>query len=132
MSKKGEEQTATFRLYLNRYPVFGESGPLLEQTKFDLATLKIMYEENQVRSLSRSMLRAKRKLILREETVPAVETVLERLRRADLLKEISGIRVGYEMTYKISTSRYAVFEPTWFIKVDGVWQSINQAVGNEG
>ncbi|WP_236624458.1 two-component system activity regulator YycH [Exiguobacterium antarcticum] len=132
MSKTDEEQAATFRLYLNRYPVFGEAGPLLEQPDFDLATIKVTFEENQIRSLSRSMLRADRKLLLRESSLPSVEQVQQQLQAADVLDEISGIRMGYKMTYKISTSRYALFEPAWFIKRNGKWTTVNQAIGKEG
>ncbi|MCG4778418.1 two-component system activity regulator YycH, partial [Eggerthella lenta] len=93
MSKSDEEQSAIFRLYLNRYPVFGETGPLLEQPDFDLATIKINFEENQIRSLSRSMIRADRKLLLRETTLPSIDQIKKQLQSADLLDEISGIRM---------------------------------------
>lgn len=132
MSKSDEEQSAIFRLYLNRYPVFGETGPLLEQPEFDLATIKINFEENQIRSLSRSMLRADRKLLLRETTLPSIERIEQQLQEADLRDQISGIRMGYEMTYQISTSRSALFKPTWFIKQNGKWMTVDQATEKEG
>ncbi len=131
MSKVGEEQTATFRLYLNRYPVFGEAGPLLEQPDFDLATIKVTFEENQIRALSRSMLRADRKLLLRETTLPSIEEVEQQLEAKGLRNEMTGIRMGYEMTYEIDTSRYALFKPTWFMKRSGKWVPF-ETVGKEG
>ena len=132
MSSQEEQQTAIFRLYLNRYPVFGEIGPLLEQPEFDLATIKMTFEENQIRSISRSMLRADRKLLLKETTLPTIEQTVKELEQADLMQDITGIRVGYSMTYKIATSRYALFEPAWFVKRDGEWSTVDQAIGNEG
>ena len=132
MSKTDEEQAATFRLYLNRYPIFGETGPLLEQPDFDLATIKVTFEENQIRSLSRSMIRADRKLLLRETTLPSIDQIEKQLQSADLLDEISGIRMGYEMTYEIETSRYALFKPAWFVKHNGKWTTVDQAIGKEG
>ncbi len=132
MSKAEEEQAATFRLYLNRYPIFGETGPLLEQPDFDLATIKVTFEENQIRSLSRSMIRADRKLLLRETTLPSIDQIEKQLQSADLLDEMSAIRMGYEMTYEIETSRYALFKPNWFIKRNGKWTTVDQATGKEG
>lgn len=132
MSSQDEQQTALFRLYLNRYPVFGEVGPLLEQPEFDLATIKMTFEENQIRSISRSMLRADRKLLLRETTLPTIEQTMTELRQAEVMQDITGIRVGYKMTYKLTTSRYALFEPAWFVKQDGVWITVDQATGKEG
>lgn len=132
MSSEDEQQTALFRLYLNRYPVFGEVGPLLEQPEFDLATIKMTFEENQIRSISRSMLRANRKLLLRETTLPTIEQTVTELQQAEVMQDITGIRVGYKMTYKLTTSRYALFEPAWFVKQDGVWITVDQATGKEG
>ncbi|WP_214848595.1 two-component system activity regulator YycH [Exiguobacterium sp. s193] len=132
MSSEDEQQTALFRLYLNRYPVFGEVGPLLEQPEFDLATIKMTFEENQIRSISRSMLRANRKLLLRETTLPTIEQTVTELKQAEVMQDITGIRVGYKMTYKLTTSRYALFEPAWFVKQDGVWVTVDQATGKEG
>lgn len=132
MSSQDEQQTALFRLYLNRYPVFGEVGPLLEQPEFDLATIKMTFEENQIRSISRSMLRADRKLLLRETTLPTIEQTMTELQQAEVMQDITGIRVGYKMTYKLTTSRYALFEPAWFVKQDGVWITVDQATGKEG
>ncbi|WP_236624466.1 hypothetical protein [Exiguobacterium antarcticum] len=76
----------------------------MSKPDFDLATIKVTFEENQIRSLSRSMLPGRPEAVASESSLPSVEQVQQQLQAADVLDEISGIRMGYKMTYKISTA----------------------------
>ena len=78
------------------------------------------------------MIRADRKLLLRETTLPSIDRIEKQLQYADLRDQMSAIRMGYEMTYQIETSRYALFKPNWFIKRNGKWTTVDQATGKEG
>ncbi|WP_114571925.1 two-component system activity regulator YycH [Exiguobacterium flavidum] len=127
------KKRTTFRLHLGKYPVFATTGTILEMPNFDLATIVMTYDENQVRSLSRGFLRSDRKLVLREKLLPSIDRVVADLRANEMFSQVEEIKIGYQMTYTASPSRYAFLEPAWFVERDGDWDALqytqNEAQG---
>ncbi len=113
-----DKNIVDFTRYVKNLPILGSGG---------VGDLQFSVTKDGISEMRLSTLVAKTLILKREEMMTLTsgkDIVAILLSKGVELQQIESIRIGYEWQISEESNRLAIFEPKWFIKVDGYWYSV--------
>lgn len=134
--KPDAERSVVFRLMVNgggsRYPVFSSvSG---QYPYKDPGTILLTWKNGAIYEYARSQMKIQEyRGDEHVQPLPPGEKVLQELEShpAIQMKAVEDLRLGYHMDYPPSARDFVGFDPGWFVKYEGSWQSFDDLTETE-
>lgn len=112
-----------YQMYYGGYPIYSNVALSIIEQKWH--TTEISVELNRY---NRPLFQLNNLINEQTVTLKSADEVLEQIGRNSSynLKNISGLRVGYQLNYQdIDTNNVVKLEPGWFLKSNGKWHEVN-------